>query len=213
MCADTPPLLQSAFSTWTAQRTDWAFIRRTRTVNSKGVTTDERVESYDPSQPDSRRWRLLEVDGRPPTPKQLEAEDAKNRKPRRFGGEPPASLLELSHATLVSETPTAAVYDVPVRPIARSLAQTDKLVVLVTVDRQTGMVERLNAQLHGGPMRLALGLAKVTDFDLDLSFDPTDTNPLAEAAPTGGTARATLSAFGEHREYEWTDFRSVHARS
>lgn len=209
--ADTPPLLQSALTSWTSHQADWAFTRRTRTINSKGEVTDERVESYDPSLPDSGRWHLLEVNGHAPTDKDRAAEDKKNRKPRRYGSEAPASLLDLPRAEVESETPQAVVYDVPVKSIARGLAQTDKLRVLVAVDRQTGTVERLSAQLHGGPMRLVLGLAKLTEFDLDLSFDPNDTGPGAETTPTGGTARATLSAFGEHMDYEWTDFRSVRA--
>lgn len=209
--ADTPPLLQSALLSWTTHQADWAFIRRTRTVNGKGEVKDERVESYDPSLPDAERWRLIEVNAHPPTPEDLEKEQKKNRKPRKYGSEAPASLLDLSRATLVSESPAAEIYNVPMKSIGSGLAQTDKLVVRITVDRRTGLVERLSAQLRGGPMRLALGLAKLTDLDLDLNFDANDTAPGADTAPTGGTARATLSAFGEHMEYEWTDFRAVHA--
>ncbi|HEY3755494.1 MAG TPA: hypothetical protein VGL42_05040 [Opitutaceae bacterium] len=208
--ADVPVLLQSALSPWTSNQTDWAFVRLTRTIDGKGAVKDERVENYDPSRPDSDRWHLVQVDGRSPNPVELAGEEKKNHRAKRFGGEQPASLLDLPKATVRRETADDVVYNVPVKSMPGGLAQTDRLEVLVAVDKATGSVARLTAQLRG-PMRLALGLAKITDVDLDLSFVPSDSGPAADTTPKGGTARATLSAFGEHMEYVWSDFRSVPA--
>jgi len=210
--AETPPLLDAAIGTWTSGKIDWAFTRHTQTINDNGVVKDERVERYDPSLPDLRRWRLTEVNGGPPSAAQIEIEQRKNRKPRKYGSEEPGKLLDLPHATIRKEDSRSVTYEVPVRSVAGGLAQTNKLVVLITVDRKTEAIERFTAQLLG-PMRIALGLAKVTDVDLDLSFEPTEPSakPSSTPAPASGTAHATLSAFGERMEYEWSDFQRVQA--
>ena len=150
---------------------------------------------------------MLSVNGQPPTPEQVERERRKNLKPRKYGSDSPGKLLELDHAVTRKETPLAVTYEVPVRSVAGGLVQTNKLLLLITVDRSTQAIERLTANLRG-PMKIALGIARITDVDLDLSFDPAP-DPADTTPPSGGKAHATLSAFGEMMEYEWSDFHVV----
>lgn len=206
--AETPPLLASAIATWASGKEDWAFTLRTRTLDTHGAVKEEKIEHYDPSLPDEQRWQLVQYNGNPPSEAKLAAERRKNRKPRRYGTESPDKLLDLEHATVRDQTPTTVTFEVPIRPIAVGLAQTDKLVVLITVDRKTEAVERLATQLLG-TMRIALGLAHITDVDLDLSIDPAEEKAKTEGSAANGTAHVTLSALGGRMDYAWSDFKRV----
>ena len=206
--AETPPLLASAIKTWASGKEDWAFTLRTRTLDAHGGVKAEKIERYDPSLPDEQRWRLTEFNGNPPSETKLMSERRKNRKPRKYGTDSPDKLLDLDHAMVRDQTPTTVTFEVPVRPIAVGLAQTDKLVVLITVDRKTEAVERLTTQLLG-PMRIALGLARITDVDLDLSIDPAEEKAKTEGSEANGTAHVTLTALGGRMDYAWTDFKRV----
>lgn len=205
--AETPALLNSAIGAWTTGTKDWAFHRRTRLLADDGSVKEERVEVYDPSLPDATRWTLVSVNGQPPTADQVAKEQKKNAKPRKYGSDSPGKLLELDQASVRKESADAVTYEIPVKSVAGGLVQTNKLLLLITVDRKTQAIERLTASLRG-PMKIALGLARITDVDLDLSFDPAP-DPAETTPPSGGTAHATLSAFGNMMEYEWTDFHVV----
>lgn len=219
--AAVPPLLQEAVDHWTSGKKEIALTQRTRILNDDGSVNEERLERYDPSLPDAQRWHLLEVDGKPPTDKQRNnIEFRKNRKPRKRANKGPADLLDLAQATVHAEAAQAVTYAVAVRPEAARLVQTEKLVLMITVGRESHTIERITAGLRD-PMRVALGLAKVTDVDFDLEFDfapPTGnaSSPSAEArAPNGdqpsGTARVALSKLGQQMEFEWSDFKRVDA--
>jgi hypothetical protein len=207
--ADTPPLLDAAITHWSSAQGEWHFIRKTRTLNDKGAVKAERVEVYDPSLSDDQRWQLTEVDGHAPTEAQLKAESRKNRRPRKYGTGSPGEFLDLPHAVVRGESPGAVTFEIQVRTPVPGLAQPGKLIVLLTVDRKTEEIERLNAQLLG-PMRIALGLAKLTDVDLDLIVDPEEQKAVkAEGTAANGTARVTVAAFGERMEYEWSALKRV----
>jgi len=206
--ADSPPLLDAAIGNWTTTQSEWSFTRKTRSLNDKGRVKEERIEHYNPALSDDQRWQLVEINGRPPTEAELKAENKKNRKPRKYGSGSPGDFLDLAHATVRERSPVAVTFEVPVRTAVRGLAQSGKLVVLITVNRKTQTIERLSAQLLG-PMRIALGLAKLTDVDLDLSVQPDEQQAKAEGNEASGTARVTLSAFGERMEYEWSELKRI----
>ncbi len=210
--ADTPKLLEAAVKHWTAGQDDLAFTQRARTLNDNGSVKEERLERYDPSLPDSRRWHLLEINGQPPTDAQrLAIEQRKNHRPRKHVNKPPGELLDFPHATGKSATPRTVTYEVALRPETARLVQTDKLILLITVGRESRMIERVTAGLRE-PMRVALGLAKITDVDFDLTFDGVDAAGKAQSGDQqqpSGTARVAMSKFGERMEYEWEDFKRV----
>lgn len=208
--ADTPPLLHDAVGNWLAGKEDWAFTQRVRALVNDGRVKEERLERYDPSLPDNQRWHLLEVDGKPPTEAQRKAlEVRKNQRPRKHANKPPEDFLDFPHAVALHETPEAVTYAVAVRPEAARLVQTEKLILLVTIGRESHAVERITASLSE-PMRVALGLARITDIDLDMHFEPEPDghNDGNEPDPSGG-ARVSLSKFGDRMEYEWTAFKRV----
>src|ERR1035437_7130394 len=115
--AETPPLLAEAILQWAAGREDPAFTQQTRFFTDDGRVKAERVERYDPSLPDSVRWRLIEVDGQPATTEQREKrETSKNGKPTKKVVKSPSEYLDLEHATLVDETTQRARFKVGLRP-------------------------------------------------------------------------------------------------
>ncbi|HWA11426.1 MAG TPA: hypothetical protein VG838_18445 [Opitutaceae bacterium] len=209
--AETPELLHEAIGNWLAGKEDWALTQRVRELADDGTVKQERVERYDPSLPDDRRWHLIEVDGHPPTEAERQAlERKKNQKPRKHANHPPEDFLDFPHAVPEQETAHAVTYAVSVRPEAARLVQTDKLIVLVTVGKESRAIERVTVTLRD-TVRVAFGFAKITGLDFDVSFDPATSEPKAttEGGQAGTTAHATLSRLGERLDYEWSDFKRV----
>jgi hypothetical protein len=199
-----------AVTLWSEGRQDLAFTQRTRAFNPDHTTRYERVERYDPSLPDDQRWRLLEVNGKPPTEaERRDIEVKRNRKPRKRAGNPPASYLDLENARLARETERVAHFEVGIKPEAARLVALDKLVIQVAVDKATGTIDHISADLRE-PMRVALGLARVIDVDLDVHFEePADGPPPATEVTSGSTARVMMSKLGDPTEFSWSDFKEV----
>jgi hypothetical protein len=208
--AEPPPLLVKAVHLWAEGRQDLAFTQRTRALNDDKSTKYERIERYDPSLPDNQRWRLLEVNGRPPTEaERQDIEVKRNRKPRKRAGNPPASYLDLDNARLAREDARTAHFEVGIKPETARLVAVDKLIIQVAVDKASGAIEHISASLRE-PMRVALGVAKVIDVDLDVQFEaPPDGPPPASEVSSDSTARVIMSKFGDPLEFSWSDFKEV----
>jgi hypothetical protein len=209
--ADAQPLLVKALQRWSAGHGDLAFTQQTKIFLSDGTVKEERVERYDPSLPDSRRWRLIEVNGQPATEEQrAKWESHKNGKPRRKVDESPSEYLDLEHAVLIGDTSRDARFMIPVRPEAQRLLATDNIEVVITVDKQTGGVAGIGAALRE-PIRVLLGVARITDLDVDLRINPVEdaSSNATEEVESGSTARVRMSKLGRPVEYDWSDFKRV----
>jgi hypothetical protein len=209
--AEAPPLLVRALQRWSAGQGDLAFTQQTKVFLSNGAVKDERVERYDPSLPDSRRWRLIEVNGMPATDEQRRKwESHKNGRPRRKVDESPSEYLDLEHAMLINENPRDARFRIPVRPESQRLLATENIDVVITVDKQTGGVAGIGAALRE-PIRVLLGVARITDLDVDLRINPIDeaSPEAADEVESGSTARVKMSKLGRPVEYDWSDFKRV----
>lgn len=203
------PLLEEAVEKWLGEREHWAFTQRA--VEYDGGAPRERLERYDPSRPANERWTLLAINGRDPTPDEREAWAKKKfKKNRRRIDTPIGDFFDFRDAKVLSETGTAVRYEVPLRRDKNWLFQTDKVKVVVTVNKETRALEHLAASVRE-PVKVLLGLAKITDGNLDLSFlnFDDDQQPGPESAQPTGTARVTVSKFGERAEFTWTDFKRV----
>lgn len=210
--ADPPPLLLKAVNLWTEGQQELAFTQRTRALNDDHSTHYERVERYDPSQPDDRRWKLIEVNGRPPTEEERrEIEVKRNRKPRKRAGNPPARYLDLDRARFINETGQTVHFEVGIKAEAARFVPLDKIVVHISVNKTTETIHHISADLNE-PMRIAFGLAKIIDVDVDLQFaDPSEGPPPASEVTAGSTARVMMSKFGKPLEFTWSDFNEVPA--
>jgi hypothetical protein len=212
--ASAPVLLTTALERWHAGEGEWAFTQQTRVYHSDGTLKEERVERYDPSLPDSQRWRLLEVNGQPATgAQQAKWDDHKNGKPRKRvdkGG--PADFLDLEHASLVGETPTTARYKIAFKPDVSHFVDLDEVEIVVAVDKESDTISGVGATLRE-PMRVLLGLARITTLDVDLHLAMVDEGSAHESddIQSGSTARVKISKLGRPVEYDWSDFKRVPA--
>jgi hypothetical protein len=208
--AETPPLLARALQRWTAGEGDLAFTQQTKVFLSGGMVKEERIERYDPSLPDSRRWRLIEVNGLPATEEQrAKWESHKNGRPRRKVDESPSEYLDLDHAVMVGESPTDVRFKIPLKPEAQHLLATENIEVVITIDRQTGNVAGIGAALRE-PIRVLFGVARITNLDVDLRINPVDdASSAATEVESGSTARVRMSKLGRPVEYDWSDFKRV----
>jgi len=209
--AETPPLLAKALEQWAAGREDLAFTQQTRFFSDDGRVKAERVERYDPSLPDSLRWRLVEVDGHPASNEQREKwETRKNGKPRKKVVKAPSEYLDLEHATLMDETAQHARFEVSLRPDEAHLLAVDKIAVVITVDKEGGGIAHIAATLRQ-PIHVLLGLARITDLDIDVHIEPANEVSAQQSGEvqTGSTARVTMSKLGFPMEYNWSDFKRV----
>jgi hypothetical protein len=209
--AEAPPLLAKALKRWTAGQGDMAFTQQTRVFLADGGVKEERIERYDPSLPDNRRWTLIEVNGLPATDAQrMKWESRKNAKPRRKVDESPSKYLDLDGALLIGETPKDARFNIPVRPEAQRLLAVEDIDVVITVDKQSASVAGVGAALRE-PIRVLLGIAQITDLDVDLRINPVDEDSpnTPEEVQSGSTARVKISKLGRPVEYNWSDFKRV----
>lgn len=206
-------MLAHAVEHWTAGGDDLAFTQRTRFFSDEGKWKEERLERYDPSLPDRSRWRLLEVDGRLATDGEREKwEKKKNGKARKQVAKSPAEYLDLEHARQVSDAPTHRRFEVGLRPAALHLLSVENIVVYVDVDKASGRIAHIAATLRQ-PIRVLLGLARITGLDLDVRMDAAESTPeqASGEVQTGSSARIALSKLGSPMEYRWSDFRRVTA--
>ena len=204
-----PSLLELAVENWLGERDSWAFTQRA--VEYDGDTPRERLERYDPSRSGNDRWTLLAINGRMPTPEQHAAWAKKKfKKNRRRTDTPLGDFFDFKDAKIVAETPKLAHYAVPLRGDKNWLFETDKVKVIVSVNKETRALEHLTASVRE-PMKVLLGFAKITAGKLDLSFlnFDDDAPPGPESAQPTGSARMTVSKLGERAEFTWSDFKRV----
>lgn len=203
-------MLDEAIKKWVAGTDDWAFTQRVRTFDEDKVKL-ERVERYDPSRPDNQRWELLEIDGKPPTPAQRERwQHRKNRKPKKKAEGTLEKYFDFDHATVAKETAEWVRFEVPLRRDATRLVPLEKIEIEITVDKKTRSVEQITGGLRE-PLRVALGLAKVTDVWLDVRFDPLvhDLTPDDDEPAASGAVHVVVFKMGDRAEYAWTEFKRV----
>ena len=61
------------------------------------------------------------------------------------------------------------------------------------------------------PISVLLGLARITDLDIDVRIEPADEDSDQKSGDvqTGSTAHVTMSKLGNPMEYNWSDFKRV----
>lgn len=200
-------LLEEAVENWLGERDHWAFTQRA--VEYDDGRPKERLERYDPSKPGDARWTLLAIDGRPPTREQHAAWAKKKfKKNRRKFDSPIGDYFEFKEAKVLAEDRETVRFQVPLRSDKKWLFETDKVRVTVIVNKQTRALERLVADLRDQPLKILLGIAKITDGVVDLTFDDNG-GPGPEGMTPTGTAKIAVTKFGSRAEFTWSDFKRV----
>ncbi|PTX91495.1 hypothetical protein [Opitutus sp. ER46] len=208
--AGGPPeaaLLQEAVERWLGERDQWAFTQRAVEYDPQGRY--ERLERFDPSRRGQERWQLLAVNGREPTPAQWrEWADRKFRRPPRRIDTALSEYFDFSAATVVAQTPQRVRFNVPLRRDKNWIFPVDKVGVRVTVNRDTRALEQLSAHVRE-PFRILLGVARITDGELNLDFTlPGAAGTEAPGRPSG-EVRVSAFRLGERVDYTWTEFERV----
>ena len=164
--AEIPPLLKQAVAKLVANDQHWAYTRTTQPLDAdrqpKGGPT---VEQFDPSQPAGHQWTLVEFKGHAPDASDRETWMkgktlvANERKDRNLG-----ELLDLDHASLISENDLWANYEVPILPNASGRFPADKLQVIMHVDKTRTELVAFRVQ-QKDKFRIA-GVASVDELEV-----------------------------------------------
>jgi hypothetical protein len=208
--AQTPPLLRKAVVRWLGERDNWAFTLHVREFDG-GNVKEERVERYDPSKPGIGRWQLMSVDDKPPGDERRADWQKRKTKKRKNPGKPLDDYLEFEHATVLKDSEKTICYHVPLRNNSSWLFPVDKVELRVTVDKNSFAIEDVSARIDE-PFKVALGLARVLDVDLDMQMNPSEIRETATdpaLAKPDGTAKVVVNRFGQRIEYTWSDFKRV----
>ncbi|HWA28744.1 MAG TPA: hypothetical protein VG734_24045 [Lacunisphaera sp.] len=215
--AEVPPLLQEVAATLVDERQHWAFTQRVREFDGDKVVVD-RVERFDPARGQEKRWLLVKLNGRTPTPEEVEKWSQKKNRARKRPSKDVNEYVDLEQARVREETASTISYEVPFRRSAGGLFPGEKVALTLTINKQTHALERAQVSIDES-FKVALGLAQVVDIDLDLEMPnkdgarkPGDADHGAaegksgEAGKPQGTASAVVNKFGRRFEYYWTDF-------
>ena len=110
----------------------------------------------------------------------------------------------------MEETTSKAGFEIGLRPEAARLLAVEKIAFVLTIDKESGAIARIAATLRQ-PIRVLLGLAQITDLDIDVRMEPADDDSSQSSGDVqnGSTARVTMSKLGSPMEYNWSDFRRV----
>lgn len=204
--AEPVQLLEEAVEKWLGERDHWAFTQSA--VEYKNGKPRERLERYDPSLPGNRRWRLIAIDGKIPTPEQHAAWEKRKfrKKPRRFDA-PLGDYFDFEEAKVIAAGPGTVRFSVPLRTDKNWLFPVNKVDVTVTVSKETRALEQLSAIVRE-PFKVLLGIARITGGSIDLNFDEAEDDRPGSAQPSG-MAHVSVSRFGERVDFTWWDFKRV----
>jgi hypothetical protein len=200
--AEVPPLLNDALDNWLSSRNSWTFTQFVREYDGKEVA-EERLERYDLSRGESRRWELLKINGHAPTAQEEEAWSKRKNRPRKRDPKPLADYVDLEGARVVQEDKQSVTYEVPLRKTAGWIFPGEKVGIVVTIDKKSRTIEKGHVNIDG-PFNVALGLARVVDLDFDLEVPPGAKG--GDTAQPRGTAYAVVNKLGRRIEYSWSDF-------
>jgi hypothetical protein len=199
-------LLRQVADNWLTERNRWAFTQIVREFDGKELK-QERRERYDPSRGYAARWQLISIDGRAPTKEEVAEWRVRKNKKSRKDKPGLADNFDFSSAKILSETAESIVYELPLRSNVEWLFPVSKVEFVVTINKTGPALEQVQARIHE-PFRVALGLARILDIDLDVQMEPPPTADPADAKPSG-TAQAVVTKFGDRVEYYWSEFERV----
>jgi hypothetical protein len=199
-------LLQQVAGNWLNERDRWSFTQLVREFDGKELK-QERLERYDPSHGSAMRWQLISVNGQPPTQKERAEWSARKNKKQRREKKALAENFDFANAKITEETGQIIRYELPLRSTVEWLFPISKVELLITINKTGPALEQVQARISE-PFRVALGLARILDIDLDVQMEPPPMADPAEAKPTG-TAHAVVTKFGDRVEYFWSEFKRV----
>ena len=189
--ADEVALFKAAMLNGRQDTEHWAYTETSIQHLSKGHTSPDTVVRFDPSQPYAEQFTPLQIDGKPPTGRQLKeyrqrgekrgervaraAEAARNPAyvPRpvqvRIGGT--SMIPDLEHPLVAAAAADRLIFEVPVSSPRKDIP-VDKFQVLVTVNRAAAAIENARFRIRES-FRVKL-IAKVKAGEASMDFTTVD---------------------------------------
>jgi hypothetical protein len=199
-------LFADAYGKLGTEQDQWAYKETSRGIGDKRVL----VTRVDPSKPEAERCVLLSIDGRAPTPEEVQQwRDDGGDVPKALGDLPPlASLVDLKDLRVAQEESEAVVFELPIRGGSAEFPA-EKFQAVFRVDKAARGFEDIAVKLRDS-FRVA-GVVKITEAGLHAQFQTLE--PAHAPQPVllrgGGAARVVLVKVARDFETTRSDFKHV----
>ena len=222
-----PAPLQDALKKLPQDFDHWAYTETRRMTDTKG-RVKETIMRFDPSKPYAGQFAPIKIDGKEPTPRQLD--DARKRGERRGqrleredgkvkppSDEPPTLNLngskvavDLEHAVRLPDAPAGGLlYEIPLKNDGKSSIPVEKFQLVVRLNAETHALENLALKLRSS-FRMKL-IANIKSGEANIDFTTID--PKFNNYPTLMSGDALVSVFfismGGKFENKRTEFQRV----
>ncbi len=199
-------LFAEAYGKLGADSDQWAYTETSHGLEDKRVITVH----IDPSKPETGRCMLLSIDGKAPTPADVQRwRDDGGDVPKALGDLPPLTeIVDLKDLRIFQDEAAATVFELPIRG-GNAEFPAEKFQAHFRVNKTTRAFEDITVKLRDS-FRVA-GVVKVTDAGLAMHFQTFD--PALAPQPVllkmGGGVRVLLVKFSRSFEAARTDFKRV----
>ncbi len=173
---DVDLVAEALRATFADRDESWAF---TETVTENGQT---RMSRFDPRLPEDEQWRLISVDGRPPTEKESKSA-AQKRKAERGTPNPDSPFpdwtgdgkIEPESLSLVEETPAYLIYRfMPPAKDEDDAKSSQYIAITLRIVKDGPYVASVDMR-SPKPFKPGVGV-KIEEFVTTLSFEPVSAN-------------------------------------
>jgi len=179
----------------------WAYTETRVVKDDKGRVREATVVRFDPSKPYPEQYTPLEIEGRPPSEKQLreyrrKGERRGQRLERAEGPQERSNkwslrdAVDISSATIVREDDQAVDFELPLHKLENGPFPPEKFQVIARLDRSAGRVETVAVRLRE-PMRAKLVL-KIKSGDATIAFTTVDPKFAPAMTAVHGDASASI---------------------
>lgn len=199
-------MFAAAYGKIGADGDNWAYTETSRGLDDKRSI----VTRVDPSKPAAGRCVLLSIDGKAPTPAEIQQwRDDGGEMPKPLGDIPPLDgIVETKDLRVFKAETGAVVFELPIRSDNADFPA-EKFQALFRVNQAQRSLEDIVIKLRE-TSRIA-GVIKVTEAGLTMRFQTLD--PALAPQPVhmkvGGTARVLLVKLSRAFETSRTDFKRV----
>jgi hypothetical protein len=199
-------LFADAYAKIGADADHWAYTETSHNIDDKRVL----VTRVDPSKPEAQRCTLLKVDGKPPTPADVQRwRDEGRDVPSTLGQLPPLGrIIDPKDLRVFADEPAAIVFELPLRSDNAEFPA-EKFQALFRVNKAQRTFEDIRVKLREG-FRIA-GVVKITEAGIELRFQTLDPAlaPQPVALKAGGAVRVLLVKVSRSFEAARADFQRV----
>ncbi|HTZ22336.1 MAG TPA: hypothetical protein VMC06_15745 [Opitutaceae bacterium] len=211
-------LLEDALARIAADSERWAYTETSLANVTKGKNQGEKVVRYDPSRPYDEQYTLLKIDGQPPTAEQIAHYRQTQEKRRReraererkgLPGHALGDLVDLTHATVVTEDAAKITFEVPLRAQGNRRFPPEKFRVLARLDKEHRALENVAVRLRE-PWRTAV-VVKIKSGELNADFTTVDPKyaPLLTGVQADGAGSILFIPIGGSFDLRRTEIQRV----